>query len=292
MITVINNIDISGEQLRNKKIIRQIMVRRIAWSIFTSLVLVALVWGSYEVSIKYNIIQYIVEEYLGKENDVAYAERMVRIVAEAVVAAIAILTVADWFSKSIRYISTEDLVESGGTYSDRYLAMTEKLQQSKLLSVWPEPGKESLWWFEFQEENGTVKKFAIELQKVVNNLISGPAIDLDHRSYIVRTTDEIGGIEKISVAPAPSQVPDVEVKEQPAPESVTASAAEETHADMYVPENIRAVPEESMADETIGEEEEENPLEADTPAPEELQVEVSEMPEQKEEEKPTFYGYF
>lgn len=292
MITVINNIDISGEQLRNKKIKRQIMVRRIAWSIFTSLVLVALVWGSYEVSIKYNIIQYIVEEYLGKENDVAYVERMVKIVAEAIVAAIAILTVADWFSKSIRYISTEDLVESGGTYSDRYLAMTERLQQSKLLSVWPEPGKESLWWFEFQEENGTVKKFAIELQKVVNNLISGPAIDLDHRSYIVRTTDEIGGIEKISVAPAPSQVPDVKAEEQVAPESVTASAAEETHADMHVPENIRAVPEESMADKAIDEEKEENPVEADTAAPEELPVEASETPEQKEEGKPTSYGYF
>lgn len=103
MIKVINNIDIATEQLENEKRKKKILIRRISWSLFTSLVLIALVWGAYEVSIKYNVIQYIVEEYLGKQNDVAYAERIVKIVAEAIVATIAILTVTDWFRKSTRY---------------------------------------------------------------------------------------------------------------------------------------------------------------------------------------------
>ena len=81
MTKVINNIDIATEQLENEKRKKKILIRRISWSLFTSLVLIALVWGAYEVSIKYNVIQYIVEEYLGKQNDVAYAERIVKIVA-------------------------------------------------------------------------------------------------------------------------------------------------------------------------------------------------------------------
>ena len=158
MIKVINNIDIATEQLENEKRKKKILIRRISWSLFTSLVLIALVWGAYEVSIKYNVIQYIVEEYLGKQNDVAYAERIVKIVAEAIVATIAILTVTDLFRKSTWYFSTEDLVAQGGTYSDRYLQMAEMLQHSTLLSAWPNPEKESLWWFEFQDEKGNQKK--------------------------------------------------------------------------------------------------------------------------------------
>ena len=213
MIKVINNIDIATEQLENEKRKKKILIRRILWSLFTSLVLIALVWGAYAVSIKYNVIQYIVEEYLGKQNDVAYAERVVKIVAEAIVATIAILTVTDWFRKSTRYISTEDLVAQGGTYSDRYLQMAEMLQHSTLLNAWPNPEKESLWWFEFQDEKGNVKKFAIELQKVINNLISEPAIDLDHRSYLVRATDDltkIGRVSAITDLVAPNIAPEEE----------------------------------------------------------------------------------
>lgn len=250
MIKVINNIDIATEQLENEKRKKKILIRRISWSLFTSLVLIALVWGAYEVSIKYNVIQYIVEEYLGKQNDVAYAERIVKIVAEAIVATIAILTVTDWFRKSTRYISTEDLVAQGGTYSDRYLQMAEMLQHSTLLNAWPNPEKESLWWFEFQDEKGNVKKFAIELQKVINNLISEPAIDLDHRSYLVRATDDLSQIRRISVATnltATNIDPEVEkIYEEKAEIKSEASVIKETQAKDRNDQEEKVIPEDNM----------------------------------------------
>lgn len=249
MIKVINNIDIAKEQLENKKRKKKILIRRISWSLFTSLVLIALVWGAYEVSIKYNVIQYIVEEYLGKQNDVAYAERIVKIVAEAIVATIAILTATDWFRKSTRYISTEDLVAQGGTYSDRYLQMAEMLQHSTLLNVWPNPEKESLWWFEFQDEKGNVKKFAIELQKVINNLISEPAIDLDHRSYLVRATDDlsqIGRIPAIIDLAAPNMDPEVEkIYEEKAEIKPETSVIKETQAEDRNDQEEKVIPEDN-----------------------------------------------
>ena len=249
MIKVINNIDIAKEQLENKKKKKKILIRRISWSLFTSLVLIALVWGAYEVSIKYNVIQYIVEEYLGKQNDVAYAERIVKIVAEAIVATIAILTATDWFRKSTRYISTEDLVAQGGTYSDRYLQMAEMLQHSTLLNVWSNPEKESLWWFEFQDEKGNVKKFAIELQKVINNLISEPAIDLDHRSYLVRATDDlsqIGRIPAIIDLAAPNMDPEVEkIYEEKAEIKPETSVIKETQAEDRNDQEEKVIPEDN-----------------------------------------------
>ena len=165
-------------------------------------------------------------------------------------ATIAILTVTDWFRKSTRYISTEDLVAQGGTYSDRYLQMAEMLQHSTLLNAWPNPEKESLWWFEFQDEKGNVKKFAIELQKVINNLISEPAIDLDHRSYLVRATDDLSQIRRISVATnltATNIDPEVEkIYEEKAEIKSEASVIKETRAEDRNDQEEKVIPEDNM----------------------------------------------
>lgn len=107
-------------------------------------------------------------------------------------AAAAITIITDILGKETRQITNKDMLLNGSHYTDRYLAMAEELKNGKILKIWSDVQKKesSYVWFKYETENGSVKKFAIELQLVYNRRILHNAVDLDKRSLILRSGDE------------------------------------------------------------------------------------------------------
>ena len=191
-LDIINTIDTQAEKKRNSQIRKKILIMRILKKLSVGVIAEAVIWGIYQLVKRYSIVEYLIGEIMSGQQNSETISKIVGIVALAVMAAAAITIITDILGKETRQITNKDMLLNGSHYTDRYLAMAEELKNGKILKIWSDVQKKesSYVWFKYETENGSVKKFAIELQLVYNRRILHNAVDLDKRSLILRSGDE------------------------------------------------------------------------------------------------------
>lgn len=169
---IINNVDIKVEKQKNKQIRQRVVLGNVVLQVLKGTVI--------ELFVYYAVMQ-IQKQQLLQAFNVAWSlsNDQVKLIQCVLGVVLAVYFITSFFNHGLQYCTRQELIDRKSSYSDKYLATLEVLNQSEIVGCYPDKEKKGVIWFDYSKDSGVIKRMGMELQLAFQKDLTQAQVDLD-----------------------------------------------------------------------------------------------------------------